>query len=128
LWFLDQMVPDSPAYNVPMSFRLRGPLRMELVQRSVNEIVRRHETLRTTFPDTDGEPWQEIAAEVTITPTLVDLTGEPEATREATLDRLVGQEARRPFDLVAGPLVRIAVFRLAPELHVVLLNAHHIAV
>src|SRR3954449_6459481 len=81
LWFIDQMVPGTPAYNVPMGFRLRGPLDVDLVQRSVNEIVRRHETLRTTFPSVDGIPWQEIAPHATVTPTVVDLTAEPAEDR-----------------------------------------------
>ncbi|MGY0064535.1 amino acid adenylation domain-containing protein [Streptomyces sp. LZ34] len=128
LWFLDQMVPGSPAYNVPMSFRLRGRLRLDVVERGVNEIVRRHEALRTTFPSTDGEPWQEIAPHATVPPVLVDLSGEAAAARQASLDRLVQEEVRRPFDLATGPLLRITVYRLEPELHVLLLNAHHITV
>jgi amino acid adenylation domain-containing protein len=128
LWFLNQMVPGSPAYNVPMSFRLGGHLRHEILERAVAEIVRRHETLRTTLPSENGEPWQEIAAHATVPIELVDLSGEPAPARETALERLVGAAARRPFDLAAGPLLRVTLFRLEPELHVVLLNAHHVIV
>ncbi|MEU6508501.1 amino acid adenylation domain-containing protein [Streptomyces sp. NPDC046942] len=123
LWFLDQMVPGSPAYNVPMSFRVRGPLRREVLERAVREVVRRHEALRTRLPSEDGEPWQEVLDELHIPVELVDLGAEP-----SRLDALVFEEARRPFDLAAGPLLRVTLYRLAPELHVVLLNAHHVVV
>ncbi|BCK68534.1 hypothetical protein Srufu_024870 [Streptomyces libani subsp. rufus] len=123
LWFLDQMVPGSAAYNVPMSFRLRGPLRHEVLQRAVDEIIRRHESLRTVLPSEDGEPWQRILSQVRVPVELVDLGSDPGA-----LDGLVDEAARRPFDLAAGPLVRVTLYRLEPELHVVLLNAHHIVV
>ncbi|MEU3993029.1 amino acid adenylation domain-containing protein [Streptomyces platensis] len=123
LWFLDQMVPHSPAYNVPMSFRLRGPLRREVLERAAEEVVRRHESLRTRLPSENGEPWQEILDRVRVPIELVDLTADP-----AGLDALTFDEGRRPFDLAAGPLLRITLYRLEPELHVVLLNAHHVVV
>ncbi|MEU7576559.1 amino acid adenylation domain-containing protein [Streptomyces sp. NPDC041068] len=123
LWFLDQMVPDSPAYNVPMSFRLRGPLRREVLERAAEEVVRRHESLRTRLPSENGEPWQEILDDVRVPVDLVDVTDDP-----ARLDALIFDEGRRPFDLATGPLLRITLYRLAPELHVVLLNAHHVVV
>ncbi|MET9831649.1 amino acid adenylation domain-containing protein [Streptomyces sp. NPDC006385] len=123
LWFLDQMVPGSPAYNVPMSFRLRGPLRREVLQRAVDEIVHRHESLRTVLPSEDGEPWQRILPRADVPVEFVDLTADPGA-----LDALVAEAARRPFDLAAGPLLRVTLYRLEPELHVVLLNAHHVVV
>src|SRR4051812_26437508 len=75
LWFLDQMMPGSPAYNVAMRFRLRGALHHDVMERSVNEIVRRHEALRTTFPSEEGEPWQRIAPHATVPLRVVDLSG-----------------------------------------------------
>ncbi|MEV0123621.1 amino acid adenylation domain-containing protein [Streptomyces sp. NPDC050703] len=123
LWFLDQMVPDSPAYNVPMSFRVRGPLRREVLERAAEEVVRRHESLRTRLPSENGEPWQEIVDDVRVPVELVDVTDDP-----ARLDTLVYEAGRRPFDLARGPLLRVTLYRLAPELHVVLLNAHHVVV
>ncbi|MEU1130958.1 amino acid adenylation domain-containing protein [Streptomyces sp. NPDC005900] len=123
LWFLDQMVPDSPAYNVPMSFRVRGPLRREILERAAEEVVRRHESLRTRLPSENGEPWQEIVDDAKVPVELVDLTDDP-----ARLDALVFEAGRRPFDLATGPLLRVTLYRLAPELHVVLLNAHHVVV
>ncbi|CAM5260471.1 Non-ribosomal peptide synthetase OS=Streptomyces alboniger OX=132473 GN=CP975_22710 PE=4 SV=1 [Streptomyces alboniger] len=123
LWFLDQMVPGSPAYNVPMSFRVRGPLRREVLERAVEEVVRRHESLRTRLPSENGEPWQEIVDDVRVPVELVDVSDDP-----ARLDALVFEAGRRPFDLATGPLLRVTLYRLAPDLHVVLLNAHHVVV
>ncbi|ADI12767.1 putative non-ribosomal synthetase (OzmL) [Streptomyces bingchenggensis BCW-1] len=123
LWFLNEMVPDSAAYNVPMSFRLRGPLRHEVLQRAVAEVVRRHESLRTRLPSENGEPWQEILDHLDVPVELVDLTADP-----ARLDALIYDEGRRPFDLAAGPLLRVTLYRLGAESHVVLLNAHHVVV
>ncbi|MFD8378342.1 amino acid adenylation domain-containing protein [Streptomyces sp. NPDC059679] len=123
LWFLDQMVPESPAYNVPMSFRLRGPLRHEVLERAVAEVVRRHESLRTRLPSENGEPWQEILDHLQVPVGLVDLTADP-----ARLDALIYDEGRRPFDLSRGPLLRITAYRLGPESHVLLLNVHHVVV
>ncbi|MFJ2773108.1 amino acid adenylation domain-containing protein [Streptomyces sp. NPDC087300] len=123
LWFLDQMVPESPAYNVPMSFRVRGPLRRDVLERAAEEVVRRHESLRTRLPSENGEPWQEILTDVRVPIRLVDVTEDP-----AGLDALIFDEGRRPFDLATGPLLRITLYRVEPELHVVLLNAHHVVV
>ncbi|CAM5261561.1 Linear gramicidin synthase subunit D [Streptomyces alboniger] len=91
LWFLDQMVPGSPAYNVPMSFRVRGPLRREVLERAVEEVVRRHESLRTRLPSENGEPWQEIVDDVRVPVELVDVSDDP-----ARLDALVFEADAAP--------------------------------
>ncbi|MGW5822469.1 condensation domain-containing protein, partial [Streptomyces noursei] len=126
MWSLDQLVPDSPAYNVPLAFRLNGPLRPELLARAVNEVVRRHEVLRTTFPSEAGEPWQEIAPGLTLPLPVVDLTGLPPQEREPEFRRLAREEAERAFDLKEGPLLRVTLYRLADDAHEFLLNTHHI--
>ena len=123
LWFLDRMVPGSPAYNVVMTFAIRGPLRPDVLGRAVNEIVRRHEALRTTLPDTDGEPWQRVAAELILPVDTHDLRDAPHL-----VDERVAELSREPFDLVEGPLLRVVLFRLADDRWVVFLNAHHVVV
>ncbi|MEV5576841.1 amino acid adenylation domain-containing protein [Spirillospora sp. NPDC052269] len=126
LWAIDQMVPDSPAYNVVMTLALAGEPRPELLERAVNEVVRRHEVLRTSFPSAQGQPWQEIAPDLTVPMPVVDLSGLPAPDREAEYERLVGDEARHVFDLAIGPLLRVALFRYGPTEHRMVLNMHHI--
>ncbi|MFC5025774.1 amino acid adenylation domain-containing protein [Streptomyces coeruleoprunus] len=126
LWTLDQLVPDSPAYNVVMALALRGDVRADVMERAVNEVVRRHEVLRTTFPSADGMPWQEIAPVLTLSVPLVEVTGETDAEREAEYERLVGEEARHVFDLAKGPLTRVTLFRLGDDDHRMVVNLHHI--
>ncbi|WP_031040675.1 non-ribosomal peptide synthetase [Streptomyces sp. NRRL F-5650] len=129
MWSLDKLVPDSPAYNVVLTFRLDGEVHPELLERAVNEIVRRHEALRTTFPDEDGRPWQEIADELTVPLPVTDLSDLPgEAEQEAELARLTASEARHVFDLARGPLLRVRLYRLAADTYTFLLNTHHIVI
>lgn len=124
LWFLDQFEPGSVAYNMPAAVLLQGPLDVGALERSLSEILRRHEVLRTTFPFKEGQPARVIAPAESLRLPLVDLQGLPEAETEAR--RLVGEEARRPFDLARGPLVRASLLRLRKEQHIFLLSMHHI--
>ncbi len=126
LWFLDQMEPGSPAYNMPAALRLSGSLDRAALEGALAEVVARHEVLRTSFPQAGGRPVQRIAAATGWPLPLADLTGLPEGEREAEAHRLAGEEARRPFDLARGPLVRGALVRLAGTEHLLLLNLHHI--
>ncbi len=126
LWFLDQLNPGSPSYNIPEAYRLVGPLKLAALEQSLNEIVRRHEVLRTTFAWGDERPVQVIAPELNLSLPMIDLSGLPEAEREAAVKQLAAEEARRPFDLARGPLLRTTVLRLSEEEHVVLLTIHHI--
>jgi amino acid adenylation domain-containing protein len=124
LWFLDQLVPGSAAYNVPTAVRLLGPLDLALWQRCCNEIVRRHEALRTTFADVDGQPVQVVSADGRPEFSVVDagtLRGDAAALHQAVRD-----EVRRPFELRTGPLVRMKFFRLAADDHVLVFTMHHI--
>ncbi|HEX5876035.1 MAG TPA: amino acid adenylation domain-containing protein, partial [Pyrinomonadaceae bacterium] len=120
LWFLHQMEPSNAAYNMPLAFRLTGQLDVEALQWSLNEIVRRHEILRTTFNVLDQEPVQLIAATGELTLVVTDLVSEAEA------EMLASKEAQRPFDLVRGPLIRAMLMRLATDKHVLLVTMHHI--
>jgi amino acid adenylation domain-containing protein len=127
LWFLDQLEPGSPFYNLPTAVRLTGPLDVVALKQSLNEVVRRHEALRTTFASAEGRPLQVIAARMTLALPVVDLTGLEE--RQVEAQRLATAEARRPFDLAQGPLLRACLLRLEDSEHsehVVLLNMHHI--
>ncbi|HEV7518863.1 MAG TPA: amino acid adenylation domain-containing protein, partial [Thermoanaerobaculia bacterium] len=131
LWLIDQLQPGSAAYNMPAALRLRGRLDLAALAATFAELDRRHESLRTTFREADGQPVQEIHPAAPPSPqTLprVDLAGLPGPRREGEAHRLARDEARRPFDLMAGPLLRLTLLRLGgePEEHVALLTQHHI--
>jgi amino acid adenylation domain-containing protein/FkbM family methyltransferase len=126
LWFLDQLQPGSAAYNIPAALRLTGRLDPSALAGVFTEIVRRHETLRTTFPSLDGEPVQRIAAPAPLPLPVLDLSGLPEDRAQAEAVRLAEAEAQRPFDLAAGPLFRTTLLRLGAEEHVLLGSMHHI--
>jgi amino acid adenylation domain-containing protein len=124
LWFLDQLDPGRATYNIPAAFRLQGALAPARLAASLGIVVLRHESLRTSLPAVDGRPVLAIApAEAPFPLPLVDLAGLPE--RETELRRLSAAEARRPFDLARGPLLRAALLRLGPREHVLLLTQHH---
>ncbi len=127
IWFLEQLESESIFHNVPAAVRLPGPLSVSLLERCIEEMVRRHESLRTTFGSVEGRPVQIIAPELHIPVTLVDLEAffSP-SQREAEAQRLAAVESRRPFDLIRGPLLRVMLLRLAAADHVLLLTLHHI--
>lgn len=126
LWFLDQLRPGGTDYNLPGALRLKGPLDVGALARSTNEIVRRHESLRTTFRSVEGEPVQVISPHVPVEVALVDHSGLPEDAREAEAMGLAREEAARPFDLAEGPLVRVSLIRLGDADHLLLFTMHHI--
>ncbi|HTG34804.1 MAG TPA: amino acid adenylation domain-containing protein [Thermoanaerobaculia bacterium] len=126
LWFLHRLEPASAAYNIPGGVRLRGPLDLALLDAVLAEIVRRHEALRTVFPDRAGQPAQVILPPGTVRMPVVDLGGLPEAAREAAALRLAEAEARTPFDLSRGPLLRLRALRLGAEDHLITVTLHHI--
>ncbi|HKH48447.1 MAG TPA: amino acid adenylation domain-containing protein [Thermoanaerobaculia bacterium] len=106
LWFLDQMEPGNPNLHLATALRLTGPLDVSALAAALQEVVRRHETLRTTFGARDGRPWQTIAPELKVPLPVVDLGGLPEATRQHEERRLIPDLAWKPFDLSRGPLLR----------------------
>ncbi|HEX7314138.1 MAG TPA: amino acid adenylation domain-containing protein [Pyrinomonadaceae bacterium] len=126
LWFLQQLEPESPAYNLPSALRLTDALDTDALERSLGEIVRRHESLRTTFDIVGGQPRQFIADARPVRLNVTDLSGLPADEREAASQRLVEEEIRRPFDLARGPLFRASLFRLGEREHTLLLVMHHI--
>jgi amino acid adenylation domain-containing protein len=125
LWFLDRLQPGSAFYNVPVALKLGGALHRWALERGLGEVVRRHESLRTTFVEAEGSPVQVVAPFDGFTLSVVDLSGLAERG-EAKAGRLVSEEAIRPFDLTAGPLFRARLLRLKEDEHVLLLSMHHI--
>ncbi|HEU4556397.1 MAG TPA: amino acid adenylation domain-containing protein, partial [Longimicrobium sp.] len=128
LWFINRLEPESAAYNVPMAWRVDGALDQAALERSLSEIVRRHEALRTLFPEVDGSPAQVIAPFGGFILPVEDLSRLSDPDREAAVRRRADEEAARPFDLSAAPLFRAVLLRLDAEDHVLLLGTHHILV
>jgi amino acid adenylation domain-containing protein/non-ribosomal peptide synthase protein (TIGR01720 family) len=126
LWFLDQLRPNSPLYNVPVSVGLVGSLDVLKLHQSLNTVVQRHEALRTTFVAVNGQPFQVISPVQMMALPLIDLRGLPKDRHEAIVRRLATQEIQRPFDLMRGPLLRPRLLRLEADEHVLLLAMHHI--
>lgn len=126
LWFLDQLEPCNPFYNIHGSVRFTGLLDVAALEQTLNEIIRRHEILRTTFTVIDGQPMQVISPAYPQCLPVVDLTEIPDAAREIEASSLVMEEARRPFELTKGPLLRFGLLRLNVDEYVMLLTMHHI--
>ncbi|HET7231442.1 MAG TPA: amino acid adenylation domain-containing protein, partial [Longimicrobium sp.] len=126
LWFIDRLEPESATYTIPAALRLTGALDERALERSLGEIVRRHESLRTTFGEVDGAPVQVIAPFAGFALPIDDLSGLSPEARETEVRRRARDDAGRPFNLAEGPLVRAALLRLGDEDHVLLLSMHHI--
>ena len=126
LWFMDQLAPGSPFYNISDAVRIRLPVDIAALERSLNEIVRRHEGLRTRFEVVAGRPAQVIEPELRVPLDLLDLRGLPAEQRPAAAQHLTEEEARRPFDLQSGPLLRTHLLCLDTAEYVLLLSMHHI--
>ncbi len=126
LWFLDQLMPGNPFYNIPFALRLVGRLDVLALERSLNEIIRRHETLRTCFQTIDAKPTQLIASTFELTLATIDLQDLPQGKRLDEVRKLASIEASRPFDLTQLPLLRVTLLCLTPTEHVLLFVMHHI--
>ncbi|HXB53929.1 MAG TPA: condensation domain-containing protein, partial [Vicinamibacteria bacterium] len=126
LWLLDRLEPGSPRYNVFSAVSLGGRLDLEALERALTEILRRHEILRARIIDMAGEPVQRIEPLEAVALPLTDLRGWPEEQRPSELRRLATEEARLPFDLARGPLIRCSIVRSASEQHTLFLSLHHI--
>jgi thioesterase domain-containing protein/acyl carrier protein len=125
-WFLDRLSPGNQAYNIAVRFRLQGPLDPALLECALNALLCRHETLRTTFELIDEEPRQIVHPSMTISLPLTDISHLSQPERDAAEERLTLEEARRPFDLAAGPLLRAQILQLGPQDCMLLLTVHHI--
>ena len=126
LWFIDQLMPDNPAYNIFKALRLSGPLNLDALLLSFDLIVSRHESLRTSFPSFAGRPSQLISPSLSFSLPLVDLSLLPEILREHEAIRIASQAAHLPFDLGLAPAWRASILRLDPNEHILLLTLHHI--
>jgi amino acid adenylation domain-containing protein len=126
MWLVDRLDPGNPAYNIARAIRIRGSLSTEALRESLRTIVTRHESLRTTFAELEGEPVQVITAEGSLECPTIDLSDLPKPERESETLRLARDEAQRPFDLARGPLLRAKLLRLGGEEHVLVLVMHHI--
>jgi amino acid adenylation domain-containing protein len=126
LWFLDQLEPGSAAYNIPATMRLTAVLSVATLERTLDEVVRRHEVLRTVFISEAGQPRQVVRPHTSQPLEVIDLSHLPQAEREVEARLRAGEEARRPFDLMRGPLLRMSVLRLGAEEYALLITMHHI--
>ena len=126
LWLLNQLEPDNAANNVSSIFRLTGALNVAALEKSLNTLVSRHETLRTTFETQDNRPVQTIAPKMTLLLPVVDLSGLPQAKRDIEATRLAEEEKGQVFDLVHGPLIQAKLFRLGDQDHLLTIILDHI--
>lgn len=126
LWFLDQLEPGNPFYNISRSVRLKGSLNVAALEQSLNEIVRRHEVLRTSFMDVDGRPVQEIASALNIMLPIINLGELSEEEQEVEVRQLASSQARQSFDLTQDALLRATLLRLEEHIHILVFTIHHI--
>ncbi len=126
LWFLDQLEPGKPIYNLPVALRLTGTLHVAALERSLNEIVRRHESLRTSFTVENGRTMQAIATDMALPMPVIDLQGLPEGDQSAEVHRRVLAESLHPFDLAKSPMLRACLLKLDGNKHVLISVMHHI--
>ncbi|MGH8918024.1 MAG: condensation domain-containing protein, partial [Acidimicrobiales bacterium] len=128
LWFLNQLEPDSAQYNFPVFLRLRGALDVRFLREAVNEVVARHEVLRTVLVPRDGRPFQTVLPPEPLDLPLVDLSGMDAAAREREAERLATRQYSPPFDLARPPVVRTGLLRMSDAEHILLLTVHHLSV
>jgi len=126
LWFLNRLMPDSPYYNVPAAIHLKGKLDLEAFERTITEIIRRHETLRTTFSTIDGQPTQVIRPVQPVSLPTIDLTEIPGYERESVARQAADVTANIPFDLAEGPLLRLLMIRIDEDEYIAVWILHHI--
>ncbi len=126
LWFLHQLEPNSAAYNGATVVQLKGTLDVTALEKSLNEIVRRHEVLRTCFSVVEGQPVQQIMPDLSVNLAIANLENLPPNEREQAIQQLIEENAQQPFDLSKAPLMRFALLQLSTEEHILLLSLHHI--
>jgi non-ribosomal peptide synthetase component F/thioesterase domain-containing protein len=125
-WLLDRLEPGNPSYSVAVRWRLQGPLSSELLERAWRKIIQRHEVLRTVFPEIDGKPVQRVLQRMPFKLTEINISHLPEDTRAQECDRIGLIEARAPFDLASGPLLRVTLVRLSSDDAVLLVTTHQV--
>ena len=125
LWFLDQFEPGNTAYNLQAAFRVHGKVKVDVLQQSIHTLIRRHETLRTTFVMVEGRLMQAINADIDLPFLMVDLGGLPIEIQEAQVHYYAQRKLQRPFDLEHGPLFVFTLLRLSSTTHILLCTIHH---
>ncbi|HYK02057.1 MAG TPA: amino acid adenylation domain-containing protein, partial [Thermoanaerobaculia bacterium] len=126
LWFINQLEPNSAGYNVPGAVTIQGELDIDQVNEAFNLLIERHESLRTVFPNDDGNPRQLILDRMEFELRRIDLSAFDKDVRDSEARRMCQTDAATPFDLAHGPLLRGMVIRLAEHEHILMLNMHHI--
>jgi hypothetical protein len=126
LWFMNQLNPRTPVHNIPIALQLNTRPNVDELERSINEIIRRHEALRTTIQNENGHPIQVIAKSLTVKVATIDLSDLSRPAREIEARKIQTDAAHEPFDLASGPLVRAKLVRLSDHKHLFLLTMHHI--
>lgn len=126
-WFLNQVDLNSAQYNLPAALKLRGRLDIAAIQRTLDEVVRRHEVLRTVYEAVDGVAFQRILPNVSVPVVLEDVSSMLPELRDEKTQLLISEESRRIFDLTHAPLLRAMIIKTAVEEHILLINVHHIA-
>ncbi len=127
LWFVNQLFPDNSSYNQPIALNLKGHLNVVALEQSLKEIIQRHETLRTSFPEINGQPVQIVAPVMELPLTVVDLQSDDSTHQQSEkIKELLTQEAMATFDLANGPVLQVTLLQLESEHHVLLIKMHHI--
>lgn len=126
LWFMERMLPGRPIYHIHSGFTIDGPLRVFALERVLDEIQRRHESLRTVFPEIDGQPVQVVQPHTPFSLPITDLSGLDEIARQTEIERLLRAQAHAPIDLETGPVWQAALFRVEEQKHLLFLKMHHI--
>ena len=126
LWFLNELQPGSPVYNISKAHRLRGYLEVNALTQSLNEIIRRHAVLRTTFFSASERPIQVIAPSVHLDVPVLDLRELPVQDRKTEGSRIATAQAQKPFDLLHGPLIRVVLLQMDDEEWLIFLSLHQI--
>ncbi len=128
LWFLDQFEPNSALYNMPVALHLKGRLDIRILELAINEIIRRHEILRTVFIDSDGKAQQVVLPALKLQIPVIDLRHLPPSEQHSEAKRFANQESQVPFNLSTGPLIRAKLFQLRDDEFIFVLTLHHIIV
>jgi amino acid adenylation domain-containing protein/FkbH-like protein len=126
LWFIEQLQPGNFAYNMPVAIELDGELNAIVLEQCLNEIIARHEILRTTFVIENDVPAQKISPQLALTLSLVDLSEAVASKKDEVARNKISEESKRPFNLATGPLIRAVLFRIEPRKHTLLVTMHHI--
>ncbi len=125
LWFLDQLEPSNPVYNIPLAFKIEGKIEIAILQKAINSIISRHEVLRTRFIIEDGIPYQDIVEHLELQIQLIDLSGEDEQSKNDRVHTKLKSDARHIFDLSMGPLIVAKIYKLSSFEHVLFILMHH---